>query len=278
MKARGAGGGAAAGMPLRGRCIAVTRPAVPGDEFVAGLERLGAEVLVTPLIRIDDPPDPVALREAVRAAESYDWIVFTSANAVDRFVAARLESGLSPWPAGATRVCAVGPATGAAIERVGGRVDGTPAEYVGEGVATAITASGPVQGKKVLFPRAAGARPVVATSLRRAGADVDDVVAYRTVSEAAGVAELRGRLGLGEVDVVTFTSSSAVRSFAAQVGADVGRALVACIGPITAATAREAGLAVAIEAGEYTTGGLVAAIVNHLAGTPSEESEISEDR
>lgn len=270
MTAGGAGGGAATGLPLRGRRVAVTRPAVPGDEFVAALERLGAEVVVAPLIRIEDPSDPSGLRAAARDAESYDWLIFTSANAVDRFVAARAESGLSGWPTGGVRVCAVGPATGAAIERSGGRVDETPAEYVAEGVVVAIARRGSVRGQRVLFPRAAGARPIVAASLRQAGAEVDEVIAYRTAREAAGIAELRRSLDRNEVDVVTFTSGSAVRSFAAQVGVDAGRALVACIGPITAAAAREVGLAVAIEAGEYTTAGLVDAIVEHLAGKPSE--------
>ena len=266
MTASGAGEDVATGLPLRGRRIAVTRPAAEEDEFVAALERFGAEVLVAPLILIERPPDPVALRVAALDAESYDWLVFTSANAVDQFQAARVEAGVGAWPAGDVLVCTVGPGTAAAVQRAGGKVDAMPASHVGEAVVGAIAGRGPPRGARILFPRAAGARPVVADSLRQAGAMVDEVIAYRTVQDAAGVPELGLRLARGEVDVLTFTSGSAVRSFVAALGVDTGRAQVACIGPITGAVAREIGLEVAIEAEDYTTEGLAAAIVRHLKG------------
>jgi len=251
--------------PLVGRRIVSTRPTTVGqrdDELAGALESLGAEVLVLPTIRIEAPPDPVALEREVVRASGYDWLVFSSANAVERFAEAVRAAGMDSWPAG-PRVCAVGPATAASVQRWGGSVEAMPDEYIAERVRDAIMSGGGggVAGHRVLFPRAEEVRPVLAESLRDAGAEVVEVVAYRTVENPDHVPELRRRLAGGEADMITFASGSAVRSFARLVGAGaLGRALVASIGPVTTGAARIAGIQVAVEATTYTAVGLAEAI------------------
>jgi uroporphyrinogen III methyltransferase/synthase len=226
---------------------------------------MGAEVLWLPTIGIEAPLDSAPLRAAAAVASSYDWIVFTSANAVRRFFAARGEDVPDAAPLEGVRICAVGPATARAVEQEGAHVHVVPAEFVGEGVVSALVAHGLVEGDRVLFPRAERTRAVVPTSLREIGAEVTEVVAYRTVPEASKAAKLRRLLDRGEVDFLTFTSSSAVQSFTRMVGVEVGRAKVASIGPITSATARASGLTVDIEADPYTSSGLAAAIARYFS-------------
>jgi uroporphyrinogen III methyltransferase/synthase len=246
--------------PLAGRRIAVTRPAGQAAALINGLRELGAEPLVCPTIEIVDPPDPGPLRRAAEELESYDWVVFTSANGVDhlwRELEARGQEGL---PA-SVRVAAIGPATGEALEARSSRPEIIPEEYVAEAVADALVAFDDLSGRRVLLPRAAGARQVLPQRLRAAGAQVDEIVAYESRADAAGIARLAAALRRGEVDMVTFTASSTVRHFVEQShGTELGRARVAVIGPITARAARSAGVRVDVEAHEYTVKGLLEAI------------------
>ncbi|HSU17108.1 uroporphyrinogen-III C-methyltransferase [Longimicrobium sp.] len=245
--------------PLSGRCIVVTRARAQASEFAATLERLGAEVLQLPVIRIVPPADPAPLREAAARAETFDWIVFTSVNGVEHFFRELAGMGRDARALGAARVCAIGPATAAEAAKHGIRADLVPDEFVAEAAVEALAAAG-VDGKRILLPRAEIARAVLPDGLRARGAEVVEVVAYRTVQDGAGADEVRRRLDAGEVDLVTFTASSTVRNFASLVGADVGRAKVASIGPVTSQTVREMGMAVEVEAAEYTIPGLVEAI------------------
>jgi len=246
--------------PLRGSRIVVTRPRKQATEFVKALEELGAEVLLIPLISVIDPQEPEALRAAVLDADHFDWIVFTSANAVTRFWDVVEAAGDEGPKLDRVAICTVGPATAAAVEARGGRAELLPEKYLGEGVVEALRGSGDLSGRRVLFPRAEGARSLVPDALRSLGAEVVDVVAYRTIPDREAAEELRRILLDGGADVVTFTSSSAVREFVETVGIDTGAAKVATIGPITSATARAAGLRVDLEAEPFTTLGLVATI------------------
>jgi len=240
--------------------VVVTRARAQASVFAASLRELGAEVVQLPVIRIAPPEDPAPLRAAAAEAGSFDWIVFTSANGVDRFFAALAEGGRDARALGGVSLCAIGPATAEELARHGVRADLIPDEFVAEAALEALAAATELAGKRVLIPRAAEARAVLPDGLRARGAEVVEVAAYRTVHDGSGADEVRRALDAGEVDWVTFTAGSTVRSFAALVGADVGRARVASIGPITSATVRELGMRVDVEAAEYTIPGLLRAI------------------
>lgn len=254
------------GKPLRGKRIVVTRPIAQAQALRRALQGLGAEVLVMPTIRIADPSDPEPLREAARAPRRFDWIIFTSANAVARFWAAMRELGVDERALTGVSVCAVGSATAAAVEREGGTVALVPPEYVAESIAEALAAHGDLAGKRVLLPRADGAREVLPEQLRRLGAEVVDVVAYETVSDSTAAGSLRKEIESGSVDLVTFTSSSTARHFAELVTRDLGSTVVASIGPITSATVRELGWDVAVEPAVHTAAALTAAIAEYYSG------------
>ena len=240
---------------LRGLRIAVTRPRAQAESLAAGLERLGAEVVEIPLIHIEAPADPGPLRAAARSATSYDFVAFTSANAVAALWQAAAEAGIELR---GVRAASVGPATSAALRERGVEPALEAERHHAEGLLAAMLEAG-VRGKRVLLPQAADARAVLADGLRAGGAQVETVIAYRAV-DAPDAVRIREPLRAGMIDVVTFTASSAVRSFLRVVGADPGRARVAVIGPVTAATARAGGLPVHIMATEHTVPGLLEAI------------------
>jgi uroporphyrinogen III methyltransferase/synthase len=246
--------------PLSGRRIVVTRARAQASGFAAELESLGAEVIRFPTIRIDGAPDVDALRRAAAGVGEFDWVVFTSANGVEHFWGALEAGGLDARALAGVRVCALGPATAAELARHGVRADLVPDEYVAEATVEALAAAVELRGTRVLIPRAEVARPVLPDSLRERGAEVVEVAAYRTVQDGTGAEEVRRRIQAGEVDLVTFTASSTVRSFAELVGTETGRAALASIGPITSGTLRELGMRVDVEAAEYTIPGLVTAI------------------
>lgn len=243
----------------------MTRPAAQAERLLAGLRGLGAQPVHCPTIRIADPAEPAPFRQAVQRLNSYDWVVFTSANGVARFWH-ELEAcgGAAELPAG-MHVAAIGPATAAALEGRGVRPEVVPGEYVAEAVADALSGLGTVAGRRILLPRAAGARQVLPERLRAAGAEVDEVIAYETWPDPEGIAALRDGLGRGAFDMITFTAASTVRHFVEAAGAELGGARVAAIGPITADAALDAGLAVDVVASEYTVEGLLQAIVEYYA-------------
>jgi uroporphyrinogen III methyltransferase / synthase len=253
-------------LPLRGKRIVITRPRAQAAAFSAELERLGAEVLQAPTIRIEPFPDRGPLHAAAREVEEFDWVVFTSVNGVSHFWSALREIGRDSQALRGVSVCAIGPATGAALEAEGVRPNLIPPRFVAESVMDALSAEAELLGLRILLPRAEIARPVLPDRLRAAGAEVVEVAAYRTVPDVSETATLRARLREDAVDVITFTSSSTVHNLVDLVGTDVGRALMASIGPITSAAARRRGLAVHIEAAEYTIPGLVRALVSHFGG------------
>jgi uroporphyrinogen III methyltransferase/synthase len=254
--------------PLFGRRVVVTRPREQAGELASRLEDLGAEVVLFPTIAIAPPADAAPLADAVAAAGGYDWIVFTSSNGVRAFFAAFAARGHDVRELAAVRLAAIGPETAAELERRLLRPALVPREFRAEGLLDAFAAED-LRGRRVLLPRAAGARAVLPETLAARGAVVDEVIAYRAVRPAdADVPGLRAALEASAIDALTFTSSSTVRHFVELLGPDVagriGRAAVACIGPVTADTARAAGLPVHVCPADYTAAALAAALVDHF--------------
>jgi uroporphyrinogen III methyltransferase/synthase len=192
--------------------------------------------------------------------------VFTSQNAVRIFWDALRAESLDARALAGIKVAAVGPATASALLDRGLAVDVAPDRFVAEALLDALRGRRDVQGVRVLYAKAEGAREVLHDGLEELGALVEEVVLYRSVVDGTGAAELRQRLIDGDVDLVTFTSASSVNGFFAAAGEDVARRVpAATIGPITSAAARDRGLEVSIEATESTIAGLVAAVARHFA-------------
>lgn len=215
--------------------------------------------MLCPTIRIAQARHDDGLRHSIRHLSEYDWLVFTSANGVRQFWDLLEEEGAGTEGLVELRVAAIGPGTAAELERHGVRPDLVPDRYVAESVAEALIARG-IRGRRILLPRAAGAREVLPERLRGAGARVDHRVAYVSEPDRDGIARLREEIAGGRLDMVTFTAASTVRFFVERAGAEAGRARVATIGPITAEAVRRAGLDVDVVASEYTIPGLVEAI------------------
>jgi uroporphyrinogen III methyltransferase/synthase len=262
--------------PLFGRRVLVTRPRGQAAELSDRLTALGAEAIEAPMIRIVPADDPGPLQRAAADARTFDWIVFSSANAVDAFMRAFLEGGARDIRALAgPRLCATGTGTADALAAFGIAVDLVPREFRAEAVAAAIAEQGSLEGARVLLPRADIGREVIADQLRAAGAAVTDVVAYRTVLEDTqreDDPDVYKMLLEGRLDVVTFTSASAVRNFAKIYGteqvADLLRhTVVAVIGPVTSDAAIQLGIPVTIQPPTYTIPALVDAIAAHFAAT-----------
>jgi len=252
--------------PLAGRRVAVTRAREQAVELVRELEALGAEVVAAPTIRIARLVDLTALRAALTRDPPYDWIVFTSQNAVHAVCDRLPEWDLAPRDVARAAVAAIGPATAEALVRHGVVPDLVPDRFVAEAVVTSLAARGDVRGKTILLPRAREARDALPDGLRVLGAVVDVIPVYQTICETGDGSGLAAELLAGRIDLVTFTSSSTVRGFVDLVGrpaAASGRFAAAVIGPVTAGTARQLGITVAIEALDYTVPGLVAAIVRY---------------
>ncbi len=247
---------------LAGLRIAVTRTPEQASVLMESLEREGAEVMSFPLIRIEPVMDPPALAATLR--QGWDWVVFTSANAV-RLSAAALgtqEGALTLGQVlGRSRIAAVGPATAGAAKQNGLVMTAMPDTFIGDEVVAAMEAAGSLRGRHVLWPRAEAARDVVTQALRSAGATCEAPVVYRSVPDADSAQDLARRILQHGVDVVTFTSPSCVRSLAAVLPEFRG-VKVATIGPVTADAARGAGYPVDIVAQDYTASGLVQALLD----------------
>jgi uroporphyrinogen III methyltransferase/synthase len=248
-------------LPLFGKRVVVTRAHGQADALSARLRELGAETVEIPTIEILPAEDYGPLDRAIGELPSYDWLVFTSANGV-RFFLERLRKSSFDTRAIRGRICAIGPATGAAIEALHLKVDLTGREFVAEGLIEAFAAFD-MAGKRVLLPRAAVARDVLPEALRARGALVDVVSAYRTGAPADCAARIRAAFeGPRKPEWITFTSSSTVENFARAAGvAALSGVKVAAIGPVTAATARRHGIAVHASAEVFTASGLIEAIL-----------------
>jgi uroporphyrinogen-III synthase len=278
-------------LPLYNKRVLVTRTREQASVMSEKLRALGAVPVEFPTIRIVPPQDWGQLDAALRrlyaqTGSDYAWLVFTSVNGVNICCERVRTLGYEPRAMRNVRIAAIGPATAAALTKYGLQADLVPAEYIAEGVASALLADAEqkgasLAGQRILLARAAEARNVLVTELQQAGAVVDEVAAYYTLPIAGD--DERGRevvaqLRRGQLAILTFTSSSTVRNFVAwlkdceQISTysldDLSgqpRPTIACIGPITSQTARELGLPVDIEASEFTIDGLIEAIVTYYA-------------
>jgi uroporphyrinogen III methyltransferase/synthase len=258
--------------PLAGRTVVVTRAAAQARGFSALLEGAGARVIEAPAIVIVPPASWAPLDAALDALDRFAWVILTSVNGVE-MLDRRLSARGQEWAAlAASRVAAIGPATAAALAERGVHADVVPAEYRAEGLLDRLR--GLVEpGQRVLLPRAAETRDVLVTGLRALGAEVVEVAAYVTRPAGEDGARVRAAVAAGGIDAVTFTSSSTARHFARLFTADERRAwlagvTIACIGPITAATAAEYGLATHVMPEEYTIPALARALEDHFARGP----------
>ena len=257
--------------PLFGKRILVTRPKDQSMELVERLEAMGAEAIEAPMIRILPPEDDGPLEEACARAGDFDWIIFSSANAVDAFIGRLLAGPADLRALGGVKLCGVGPGTAEHLTRLGLKVDLVPSEYRAEAVLRALSDSGGVRGLKVLLPHADIGRELIADELRKQGADVTEIVAYRTIAVEAdreGEPDIYRMLLERSVDVVTFTSASAVRNFVRILGAEpaadlLAATVVACIGPVTAEAAAQSNISTTIQPSNYTIPALVDAIAKH---------------
>jgi uroporphyrinogen-III synthase len=231
----------------------VTRPREQAEPLAAELERFGADVTIVPLISIDPIDDVDDLKASLHGLHHYDWLVVTSANAATALVS---WPGLL-WIARNARVAAVGPATAAALRRAGIEPDFVPERYAAEEIVAGL---GQLANTRVLLTRSDISDTHLADKLQDAGAQVHPLSAYRTTAEEPAQSE---RDVLWSADAVILMSGSAARSLAAAGGP--GTALVVCIGPKTAAVAREVGLRVGLVADEATADGIIRALVEHYA-------------
>jgi uroporphyrinogen III methyltransferase/synthase len=250
--------------PLAGRTILVTRPRHQSRPLVEALERQGATVVESPAISIEPPSDFSGLDGALARLATYDWIVFTSANAVEAFFG-RLSEVAPEARVSTGKLAAIGPATAESLRERGLEPDVVPERHVAEEVFRAIEARGELAGKRFLLPRADIAREALPELLRGAGAIVDAITAYRTLANDQEMRRAASLVEVGEVAMVVFASASAVRSFFARVDAHAfrGRVTAASIGPITSDALRALGISPEVEAEHSTTEGLVEAIVGY---------------
>ncbi|MFS0727350.1 uroporphyrinogen-III C-methyltransferase [Paenibacillus sp. 1P07SE] len=257
--------------PLFGTRVLVTRARAQASGLADRIEELGGEPVEYPVIEIRQSADPdtaAAIHEAVRTAESFDWLIFTSSNGVDYFFRWLREMRVDIRRFHRARLAAVGPGTARAIEAYGLIADELPQTYQAEGLLAAL--QGLLQpGQRALLPRGNLARGVLPQELRQAGVEAVDIPVYETVlAQSSDDEEVLRQLREKEIDIVTFTSSSTVTNLMQrlrQQGVSSPAALLqgiaaACIGPLTAATAREAGLEVRIEPEEATVEALLSAI------------------
>lgn len=248
--------------PLFGKRIVVTRARAQASVLTEKLERLGATVLEAPAIAIAAPDSYQPLDEAIQTLASYQWLVFTSVNGVDAFFARLHAAGKDTRALGSVKVAAIGAETAFRLQGYGVQPDVVPFEFRAEGVWAAME---PLvqKGQKVLIPRAEVARDFLPKKLTEAGLAVHVVSAYKTVLDASVKNELKAALEAGEIDMVTFTSSSTVTNLLALLDNNtdlLSKVSLASIGPVTAETCYKHHLEPALIADEFTIPGLVEAI------------------
>ena len=246
--------------PLFGRKILVTRARAQASKLTKQLENLGASVTEFPTIEIVNPTDSFkALDAAIKILHSFDWLIFTSANGVDKFFERLKTFRLDARALANAKVAAIGSATAEKLSTHGIFADLVPAEFRAEGLIDALKNS--VAGKKILLARAETARDILPVELEKSGAEVTVAAAYKTVPAAENNLD-------GDFDMVTFTSSSTVENFIAAAGREIlSKVKTAAIGPITAQTLEKFGVEADVIAQEFTIAGLVDAIKNFWSDT-----------
>ena len=260
--------------PLSGRAVLVTRPRQQSEEMTAMLEGLGAKVIHAPMIEMKEPDRWDAVDQSINQLDLYDWLIFTSANGVKFFfrrLAQKRRESLSEISEAS--ICAIGAATAKALESVGAMIDLIATNSTAEGLMQELLdylgGSDAVGSLRFLLPRARLAREVLPDELRKLGAQIDVVETYQNVMPEMAGENISRLLKDEAIDVITFTSSSTVHNFATLVGTEnlaelLQHSLIACIGPITKATAEEYHLQNMIQPNSYTAKALVEAIVQAI--------------
>ena len=252
--------------PLFGKRVLVTRSRTQVSTLSELLAREGALPIGIPAIEISAVDDYSTIDRAISSPQSYDWIIFTSANGVDAIFSRMATLGLDSRALGGVKVGAIGPATAAALELRGINPDRVPGEFVSEAMVEALS-DVDLNKARVLLPRSEIARDELATGLARLGALVEDLPVYRTVTPQESRSKALKALNDGTIDIVTFTSSSTVANLVDMLDGNAGLLddlTIACIGPITTNKAKDLGLNVDIMAREYTTAGLVQAMKDYF--------------
>ena len=248
--------------PLFGKRVLVTRARTQASKLTAALEEMGAECIEAPVIAVADPRDGYhGLDGAIDRLAEYQWIIFTSTNGVEHFWS-RLEYKKRDARAlYGKKVCAIGAATAQVLAEHGIRADVVPARYQAEGIVEALK-NELAAGDNILIPRAAVARELLPAALSATGANVDVVPAYETIMGDLAADDLNEQLKKGDIDVITFTSSSTVVNLLKIVPSVelLKNVRLAAIGPVTAETMGKYGLRADIVAEEYTIEGLVESI------------------
>ncbi len=260
--------------PLFGRTIMITRAADQAGDFAALLEREGAKVLECPTISIAPPESYAELDSAIAELHRFDWLVFSSVNAVAPLFDRLHAMGSDSRAIGGCKVCCVGPKTAESLASYGIRADLIPSDYKGEGVVEAFTRQ-QLRELRILFPRGDRARDVIPAGLQQLGNIVTAPVAYRNLAVDTIPSRVLESLEERRVDCITFTSSSTANNLADILGENrflnlLDSVAVAAIGPITAKTCRELGLKVHIEPKEYTLAAMTAEIANYFSNKHSQ--------
>jgi uroporphyrinogen III methyltransferase / synthase len=256
---------------LAGKRIVVTRAHSQASELARRLCELGAEVIEFPTIAIEPPREYAPMDRAIEELHNYEWLFFTSVNGVEFFFNRLRQLGKNSHALEHLKVVAIGPETAGRLEGEGVHACLVPAKYQAEGILEGLNPA-EIHGRRILIPRAAKARELLPETLRQWGAIVDVVEAYQTVLPQNHKLSLNELLEQNRIDVILFTSSSTVVNFIRLLeGQDLAPRLegviVGCIGPITAQTAIDHGLAVRIISAEFTIPGLVDAIVKHYVSS-----------
>ena len=260
--------------PLAGRTVVITRAQSQADEFVADLERYGANVVLCPTIEIRELESYERLDEAIEHLYGYDWLIFTSVNGAEYFFQRLKKCDRDVSDLDELKICAIGEATADKLRDLHVHVDVVPEEFKAEGVFSALErfvgGIPALHGLNVLIPRASVARDYLPKALEQAGARVDVVPAYRTTLPA----DLdRGRVAAllsGSADCIAFTSSSTVKNLARlfdtqDLSGALAGVVIACIGDITATTAADYGLQVRIQPRQFTVSELARAIAEYFS-------------
>jgi uroporphyrinogen III methyltransferase/synthase len=258
--------------PLFGRRVVVTRPREQARELTELLEDQGAQVVLAPTVRLAPADDYTELDAACADISRFDWVVLPTLTGAEVFLTRMFAGGIDLRNLKGVGLCAIGQSSVERFADVGLRVDVARAEFGPDAIVEALSAAAGLSGRRVLLLQAVGARDIIASELRRAGAEVAEIGAYRAVRVLPGdpgEPDLYKMLLEQQVDVITFTSPSTVSEFVDIHGADavadvLRTTLVACVGPVTAQAAVSLGLMPAIVPEEYTMAAMVAAIVRQL--------------
>ncbi|HEY3391074.1 MAG TPA: uroporphyrinogen-III C-methyltransferase [Lacipirellulaceae bacterium] len=245
--------------PMFGLTVLVTRPTHQADEMAKAFRDLGARVMCQPAIEITEPSDRNAVDSVIRRLDEFVWLVFSSANGVHCFLRRLVELGHDMRRLGGRKLAAIGPATVEALAEYHLRADVQPSEYRAEALAEMLAPL--ARGQRVFLARASRGRETLAEMLAAAGATIEQAVVYESCDVAQPDNDVADTLAAGRIDWTTVTSSAIARSLVRLFGASLNQTKLAAISPLTAEVLTELGHAPAVVADDYTTAGVVAAVL-----------------